>query len=95
MPKQVAWAGRATRHLVSIRRYIAASNPEAAKSTAQRIKESIRAIAEHPQIGRAGRDAGTREFPVSGTPYLVVYMVRDVVEIAAVLHGAQVIEQAY
>lgn len=91
MPKPIAWARRAVGHLVSIRRYIAASNPGAAESTVQRIKESTRAIAEHPQIGRAGRDSGTREFPVSGTPYIIVYMVHDVVEIAAVLHGAQVI----
>ncbi|MBI5242844.1 MAG: type II toxin-antitoxin system RelE/ParE family toxin [Elusimicrobia bacterium] len=91
MPKPIAWARRAAGHLISIRRYIAVSNPDAAKSTAHRIKETTRAISEHPQIGRVGRDSGTREFPVPGTPYIIVYMVRDVVEIVAVLHGAQVI----
>ena len=77
----------------SIRRYIQQFNPEAAKSTAKRILESVRAISEHPRIGRAGHDSRTREFPVPGTPYLIVYMVQDAtLEIVAVLHGAQIIE---
>ena len=50
-------------------------------------------MAEHPQIGRAGREGRTREFPVPGTTYLLVYLVRDAALIvAAVLHGAQIIE---
>ena len=88
--KPVAWSTRASMHLLSIRRYIRKFNPAAAQSTAQRIKESVHAIAEHPQIGRAGRDGRTREFPVPGTPYIIVYLLRDAVEIAAVLHGAQI-----
>ena len=77
----------------SIRRDIQRFNPEAASSAAKRILGSARAISEHPQIGRAGHDSRTREFAVSGTPYLIVYMVRDAtLEIVAVLHGAQIIE---
>ena len=88
----VVWSRRAGRHMSSIRRYIQQFNPEAAKSTAKRILESVRAVSEHPQIGRAGRSGWTREFPVQGTPYLIVYMVQDAtLEIVAVLHGAQVI----
>lgn len=53
----------------------------------------MRAISEHPQIGRAGRESRTREFPIPGTPYLLVYRIRDAaLEIVAVLHGAQIIE---
>lgn len=88
--KAVAWSARAVAHLGAIRGYIRKFNPSAAESTARRILESVRAIAEHPQIGRTGRDGRTRESAVPGTPYIVVYTVRDVVEIAAVLHGAQI-----
>lgn len=89
----VVWSRRAARQLSAIRRYIRQFNPDAAKSTAKRILESIRAISEHPQIGRAGRNGWTREFPVPGTPYIIVYLVQDAtLEIAAVLHGAQVIK---
>lgn len=89
----VVWSRRATRNLAAIRRHIDQFNPEAAAGTAKRSLRSVRAIAEHPHIGRAGRDARTREFAVPGTPYLIVYSVQDAtLEIVAVLHGAQIIE---
>jgi len=79
--------------MLSIRRYIQRFNPEASLSTAKRVLESVRAISEHPRIGRAGRDGRTREFAVPGTPYLIVYLVQDAtLEIVAVVHGAQIIE---
>jgi toxin ParE1/3/4 len=41
-------------------------------------------------MGRPGRVISTRELVVSGTPYIVAYRVREgVVEILAVIHGAQ------
>jgi len=41
-------------------------------------------------MGRAGRRSGTRELPVPGTPYLLVYRVkRESVQMLAVLHGAR------
>lgn len=91
--RPVVWSRRSARNLVSIREYIRQFNPEAAQSTARRILEAVRAVAEHPHIGRTGRDSRTREFSVPGTPYLLVYMVLDAtLEVVAVLHGAQIIE---
>lgn len=91
--RPVVWSRRAARNMISIRRYIQQFNPEAAKSMAKRILESVQAISEHPQIGRAGCDSRTREFSVPGTPYLIIYMIQDAtLEIVAVLHGAQIIE---
>lgn len=41
-------------------------------------------------MGHAGREAGTREFAVPGTAYIVVYRVRDDrLRILAILHGAR------
>lgn len=91
--RPVVWSKLAAKNAAAIRRYIENFNPEAAKSTAKRILESVRTVAEHPHIGRAGRDSRTREFPVPGTPYLLVYFVQDfTVEIVAVLHCAQIIK---
>lgn len=90
--RPIVWSRRAAKNMTAIRRYIEQFSPEAAKGIAKRILQSVRTISEHPEIGRAGRDGRTRELAVSGTPYIVVYMVQDAtLEIVAVLHGAQVI----
>jgi addiction module RelE/StbE family toxin len=89
---RVVWQPRAARHLEAIRDYLRQYNPGAVAATAAKIVKSMRAISAHPQIGKAGRHPHTRELAVAGTPYIVVYRVRDVaVIILAVLHGAQAI----
>ena len=35
-----------------------------------------------PRLGRAGRIGGTREFPVTGLPYTIVYRSTDDEEVA-------------
>jgi toxin ParE1/3/4 len=41
-------------------------------------------------MGRVGLRAGTREFPVPGTPYILVYRIREErLRIMAVLHGSR------
>ncbi len=62
--------------------------------TAWRIFDAVLTRAgildDQPRIGRPGRVAGTREFVVTGTPFILVYRVRGgEVEILRVLHGAQ------
>lgn len=47
------------------------------------------ALADNPLAGRRGRALGTRELVVAGTPYIVVYRTREVVEVLAVVHGAR------
>jgi len=45
-----------------------------------------------PRMGRIGRIAGTRELVLSGTPYVVIYDLRNMDEqiyILRVLHGAR------
>jgi toxin ParE1/3/4 len=49
-------------------------------------------IPAFPHIGRAGRILATREWIVSGLPYIIVYTIdetRDVITIIGVFHGAQ------
>ena len=64
----------------------------AAAAMAEQIVKSIGAISSFPQIGKSGRYPDTRELAVAGTPYIIVYRVRDGgVVVLAVLHGAQVV----
>lgn len=88
----LVWQPRAKRHLEKIREYILQYNPMAAAGMAEQIVKSVGAIASFPQIGKAGRYPDTRELAVAGTPYIIVYRVRDGgVVVLAVLHGAQVV----
>ena len=81
---------RALRNLDAVRAYIGHHDPQAADRVIARIAEAIDGLALHPQRGRPGRVAGTRELVVSGTPYFVPYrLVGDFVEVLAVIHGAR------
>ena len=53
------------------------------------IERQIERLRDFPRSGRIGRMPETRELVVSGTPYIVVYLVSDDVELIRVLHGAQ------
>ncbi|KFA39463.1 plasmid stabilization protein ParE, partial [Xanthomonas vasicola pv. musacearum NCPPB 4384] len=44
---------------------------------ARQVLDATRTLAEQPGRGRAGRVAGTREWVVKQTPYVLVYRVRD------------------
>jgi toxin ParE1/3/4 len=55
-----------------------------------RIEQTAAALSRHPPAGRDGRAAGTREFAVSGTPFIMAYRVtRDAVEILGLMHRAR------
>ena len=87
----VVWTRAATLELVDhVEGYAARHDP----ATAYRVFDEVRAragiLSDQPHLGRPGRVAGTREFVVSGTPFILVYQVQsDSVRILRVLHGAQ------
>ncbi len=87
---KVVWLSRAVQDVRGIEQYIEQDNPAAARRVEQRIKGVVRLLAEHPHMGRPGRVSGTREFVVSGTPYIVAYTVReDRIAILAVIHSSR------
>jgi len=87
---RIVWSETAIANLVDIRRYIEQDQPEAARRLAARILASVDRLAAHPHLGRPGREPGTRELVVAGTPYIIPYRVyRDRLSILAVLHAAQ------
>ena len=86
----VRWSARACANLESIRTYIAEHNPDAATRVGMAIFDAAKKLERFPAIGRPGRAPGTRELPVLDTPYLIIYMLDDIlVEIITVIHGAQ------
>jgi toxin ParE1/3/4 len=87
---RIRWLARAIRHVIEIRNYIAVDNPVAAENVGRRLVDASRRLADAPGMGRAGRATGTRELVVAGTPYVIVYRVKEnAIEIIAVLHGAR------
>lgn len=86
----IAWSPRAIEHLAHLRAYIARDNPKAANRIAGTLLEAVERLAEMPNLGRAGRVAGTRELVVPGTPFVIPYRLRgDRLEVIAVFHGRQ------
>ena len=68
---------------------IAENNPAAALDMWDDIESQVERLCDFPRSGRTGRMPETRELVVSGTAYIVVYIVGDDVELVRVLHGAQ------
>ena len=87
---RVLWTRPALRQLAEAREYISIDNPPAAERQIQRVEYCVNRIRAFPMMGRKGIRAGTREFAVPGTPYLLVYRIREEdLQILAVLHGAR------
>ena len=70
--------------------YIAEDNPKTARRFVAEIFRQTDLLAEHPEMGRAGRIPGTRELVITGYPYIIPYRIRrNVVEILRIFHTAR------
>lgn len=70
--------------------FIAQDSPAAAITMDERIEHSTAGLQDHPERGRPGRVAGTRELVIPRTPFIAVYRLRgERIEILRLLHGAQ------
>lgn len=86
---RVVWTPDARNDRRSIFNYISAENASAALSLDEAFSDKVGILVDHPEIGRPGRVAGTREL-VAHRNYLLIYRVlRDEVLILRVLHGAR------
>jgi toxin ParE1/3/4 len=86
----IRWSVPAANQLEQAYDYIAKGSPEAAEEVAQHIVDATEMLGKHPGAGRAGRVAGTREFSVPDTPFVVAYSISDeVLWVLAVYHGAR------
>lgn len=77
--------------LLSIVETIAGNSGTAvARRVYDRIKTALLPLDRFPLMACAGRVAGTRELPVPGLPYIVVYEPEpDGVLVLSVIHGAR------
>lgn len=87
---KLVWTPRALAEIDAIFAYTAASDRNVAERLTFEMEARVARLADFPDMGRPGRVEGTREFVVSGTPYILPDRVRDGrVEILAALHASR------
>ena len=88
----LCWLPRAIQDRDAQIDYIAQRSPLAAIDQGDRIEAQVSQLILHPDLGRLGRVAGTRELVISGTPFIVVYRSKKdarQIDLIRLLHGAQ------
>lgn len=80
----------ATADLQEIENYIRQDNSTAAARMILRVLEAIEYLLTYPNMGRVGRVPKTKELVISGTPFIVVYQLRQqIIFILRILHAAR------
>src|ERR1700730_6298105 len=72
--------------------WIAQDRPRSADTVVARILESAERLGRSPHMSHVGRKSGSYEWIIPGTPYILVYHVREneeLVLVDAIFHGAQ------
>jgi toxin ParE1/3/4 len=84
----VLWTPTGLRDLDALHSYICEDNPTPALVVVETLLKGIVALTRNPQMGRAGRVAGSRELVI--TPYVIAYRSRkSVIEMLGIIHGAR------
>ncbi len=87
----IAYSGKAESDLLDILEYGHTAWPGTADDFMAQLQQRIEStLTSHPNAGRKGREQGTREWVLTGTPYIVVCVKSAAgIEVWRVLHGAQ------
>jgi addiction module RelE/StbE family toxin len=76
--------------LDAIADYFGQLNPQATLHMLDRIFEVEATLNDYPYVGKTGRVKGTREAVVTGTPFILVYMLEpQALTVLRILHGRQ------
>lgn len=76
--------------LVDLFEFIAKDNVRHALKVSRAIRTAIDQLLKFPSYGRPGDVEGTRQFVVTGIPYIVIYEVEDrTISILRIYHTAQ------
>ncbi|TXL81958.1 type II toxin-antitoxin system RelE/ParE family toxin [Vineibacter terrae] len=87
---RVIWSSPALDDIEAAHRYVSRDNPVAAKRLVERIFKAAARLKDLSEMGRTGRNQGTRELVVTRTPYVIMYEFGDErVEALRVMHGAR------
>jgi toxin ParE1/3/4 len=93
---KLRWTPRAVADLEQIADYLLAVNPKSWKRLLSRLQIAIDYLLQFPHMGKAGLVEGTREFVLSGTPYILVFRLKhDVVQIVSVRDGRMQLPPGY
>lgn len=83
------WTEDAINDRMSIYEYIEAENPLTALGMDELFSEQAKLLVQHPEIGRLGRVAKTRELVVHKSFVLVYSVAKDTVYILRLLHTSR------
>lgn len=87
---KLRWTDGAIDDLESAYRYLEAENPRAAWELVSTVISAVERLEQFPHMGRPGRVDGSRELPVTRTPFVVAYRLKgESIQILAVLHAAR------
>jgi toxin ParE1/3/4 len=87
---KIEWSLAAVRDLDEIQEYIQQHSPKGAERVWVRVHQRIALQAEIPFAAPLYRGGPARMLVVTGTPYLVFYVVEgDVLRVEQIVHGAQ------
>ncbi len=87
---QIVWLPVASAALDSTVEYIETKNPYAARDQVDEINHQLLLLSDNPEMGRIGREKGTRELVINRTSYILVYSIKkNNIYILQFLHGAQ------
>ncbi|AZD19509.1 Death on curing protein, Doc toxin [Pseudomonas chlororaphis subsp. aurantiaca] len=86
---KVIWTPQAAQDRADIWDYLHALNPQAALDMDIRFSQSATQLVQHPQAGRAGLIAGTRELIPHQSYRLVYQLDQDAVWILALVHTSR------
>ncbi len=86
---RLIWSPSSRLDLSTIRDFLAERDPRVARDTLRAVQRVVRRMLDYPRIGRAVQEP-FRVFGVRGTPYIVIYRLRDAdVEIVRIRHGRE------
>ena len=87
---QIRYTRLAVSDLTQAYDYIETDSPQNAREVIGRIEKSIETIASYPLLGKQGRVAETRGFFATGTPYIIIYRIKeDSLQILSILHTSR------
>lgn len=71
------WAPRAVADLEEISDKLILAAPQAWEHLLERFEHLTELLLDFPLMGKPGLVAGTREFVLAGTPYILVFQIKD------------------
>ena len=86
---KVLWTPQALQDRLDIWEYITADNPIAASRMDELFSEAAARLADHPNLGRAGRIVGTRELVAHESYRLVYEIAHETVWVLVLIHTAR------